>query len=441
MSRTNRPRRQQLTNAPRPVALRRFSLFFRARERIMSASRGATEPDMKILIINAGSSSVKFSLQDVEREVELAKGLIERIKSPAASLRYKNHRGEKIEKAIRANSYEAAISEACLALVDKGYGVIGTLTEIQGIGHRVVHGGSHISAAARITPKIKQAILDCYPLAPIHNPPNHEGIEACESLFPNTPMVAVFDTAFHQTMPPAAYTYALPRDLAAKHQIRRYGFHGTSHHYVAVASARILNEPLEHLKLVTAHLGNGCSITAVDHGRVADTSMGLTPLEGLVMGTRCGDLDPGVVFFLARAGHSIEDIEKMLNKESGLQGLAGIGSNDMRDLLRAVEQGNETARLALDVFVHRLVKYVGAYAAVLNGFDALVFTGGIGENVAAIRSGVCAKLAFLGVELDAARNRANETVITREGASPKVLVVATNEELMIARQTAKILMN
>jgi acetate kinase len=394
---------------------------------------------MKILTVNTGSSSLKFQLYEVEKEEMLAKGLVERINAPDTSLRFSNNRGAKIEKAIRANSCEAAISEGCLALMDRANGVIETLTEIQGIGHRVVHGGAEIHAAARITPKIKQAILDCYPLAPIHNPPNYEGIEACEHLFPNIPMVAVFDTAFHQTMPPAAYSYALPADLAAKHKIRRYGFHGTSHHYVALTAARALGRDLADVKLVTAHLGNGCSITAVDRGRVADTSMGLTPLEGLVMGTRCGDTDPGIVFFLLRLGYSVDDVDKLLNKQSGLLGLSGIGSNDMRDLLKAVDAGNAQARLALDVFVHRIVKYAGAYAAVLNGFDALVFTGGIGENAARIRAAICEKLGFLGVQLDPARNRASEPVITRDGAAPRVMVIPTNEELMIARETARIL--
>ncbi len=394
---------------------------------------------MKILVVNAGSSSIKFTLYESEGEKMLAKGLIERINAPNTSMRYSNHRGQKTEKDITANSYEAAISEACLALVDQAHGVIANLCEIEGIGHRVVHGGAAITASARITPNIKQIIMDCFTLAPLHNPPNYEGIDACEHLFPNVPMVAVFDTAFHQTMPASAYTYAIPAEIAAKNKIRRYGFHGTSHNYVALRAAEVLGRPLAELKLITAHLGNGCSIAAINQGKVADTSMGMTPLEGLVMGTRCGDIDPAVVLVLRRLGYGLDDVDKMLNKASGLLGIAGIGSNDMRDIMQAIDDGNGDARLALEVFTHRLVKYVGAYAAVLNGFDGLIFTAGIGENVPRVRALVCEKLAFLGINLDPARNKANELRISRPGAAPAVLVVPTNEELMIVRETARLL--
>lgn len=394
---------------------------------------------MKILVINAGSSSVKFNLYESTGEKLLAKGLIERINAPDTRLKYSNHRGQKMEKDISANSSEAAISEACLALMDKKTGVIGNLTEIEGIGHRVVHGGATISGAVKISAAIKQVIMDCFSLAPLHNPPNYEGVEACEHLFPNVPMVAVFDTAFHQTMPSAAYTYAIPKDIADKNQIRRYGFHGTSHQFVAVAAAKVLGREFDTLKLITAHLGNGCSITAVNHGKVADTSMGLTPLEGLVMGTRCGDIDPAVVIFLRRLGYSLDEVDRLLNKKSGLLGLAGIGSNDMRDILKAIANGSAPAKLALDVFVHRLVKYIGAYAAVLNGFDALIFTAGIGENVSLVRAMVCEQLTYLGIHLDPALNKANALTISREGSLPAVLVIPTNEELMIARETLRIL--
>ena len=394
---------------------------------------------MKILVINAGSSSVKFTLFDTQGETLLAKGLIERINTPNTVLHFSNHKGQKFDRDISANSYEAAISQACLALVDKTTGVIENLSEIEAIGHRVVHGGAGMTAASKITKAVKQVILDCFALAPLHNPPNYEGIEACESLFPNVSMVAVFDTAFHQTMSPASYTYAIPLDVAEKNQIRRYGFHGTSHNYVALKAAGVLNRRIEDLKLITVHLGNGCSITAINHGRVEDTSMGMTPLEGLVMGTRCGDIDPAVIFVLRRVGYTLDDVDKMLNKSSGLLGLAGIGSNDMRDLIKAVDEGNPRAKLAFDVFVLRIVKYVGAYAAELNGFDALIFTAGIGENVPRIRSQVCEKLEFLGIKVDAARNKAHEMIITHDGASPVVMVVPTNEELMIARETERVL--
>ncbi len=396
---------------------------------------------MKILVINAGSSSIKFTLYETKGEKMLAKGLLERINTPNASLRYSNHRDQKIVKDVSANSYEAAISQACLALVDKEAGVIGNLTEIEGIGHRVVHGGAAISKSARINPAIKQVIMDCFALAPLHNPPNFEGIEACEQLFPAIPMVAVFDTAFHQSMPPAAYTYAIPSEIAEKNKIRRYGFHGTSHHYVALTAAGLLGKPMEELKMITVHLGNGCSITAVGRGEVKDTSMGLTPLEGLVMGTRCGDIDPAVVIFLRRLGYGLDEVDKMLNKSSGLLGLSGIGSNDMRDILQAVDNNNVQAKLALDVFVHRLVKYIGAYAAVLNGFDALIFTAGIGENVPRVRAMVCESLGFLGIQLDPVRNKAGQKIISREGTTPLAMVIPTNEELMIARETYRILMD
>ncbi len=395
---------------------------------------------MKILVINAGSSSVKFNLYETSGECLLAKGIIERINTPNAHLRFTGRQNLKIERDVSANSYEAAISQACLALMDKECGVIDNLTAIEGIGHRVVHGGAAISGAVRITEAIKQVIMDCFALAPLHNPPNFEGLEACEHLFPRIPMVAVFDTAFHQTMPPAAYAYALPHELAEKNKIRRYGFHGTSHHYVALTAAGLLGKTMDELKLITAHLGNGCSITAVSRGEVKDTSMGLTPLEGLVMGTRCGDIDPAVVIFLRRLGYGMDEVDKLLNKSSGLLGLSGIGSNDMRDILKAVDNNNAQARLALEVFVHRLVKYIGAYAAVLNGFDALVFTAGIGENVARVRAMVCEPLGFLGVQLDPARNKANERIVSRAGAAPLVMVIPTNEELMIARETQRILM-
>ena len=394
---------------------------------------------MKILVFNAGSSSIKFTLFESDDEKQLAKGIVERINTPKASLCYSNCRGQKLSKDVSANSYEAAISEICLALIDKDIGVISNLMEINGIGHRVVHGGAEISAAVKIDAAVKQVILDCFSLAPLHNPPNYEGIEACEHLLPQIPMVAVFDTAFHQTMPPAAYTYAIPQDIAQKNKIRRYGFHGTSHHYVAITAASILGREINELKIITAHLGNGCSITAVHRGQVADTSMGLTPLEGLVMGTRCGDIDPAVVIFLRRLGLSLDEVDKMLNKSSGLLGIANIGSNDMRDIIREMEGGSASASLAIDVFVHRLVKYIGAYTAVMNGLDALVFTAGIGENVPLIRSRVCSKLSHLGIELNEAHNKSNELIISRGDRKPVVLVVPTNEELMIARETIRIL--
>lgn len=393
---------------------------------------------MKILVVNTGSSSVKFNLYETRAERLLAKGLIERIKTEDAALTYSNYRGESVSNKVSAGSYDEAILQASRIMTGKELGVIRSLSEIEGIGHRVVHGAS-ISDSLRITDEVKKVIQECVPLAPLHNPPNYEGIKSCERLFPGVPMVAVFDTAFHQTMSPAAYTYAIPHKLAAEHKIRRYGFHGTSHNYVSGAAAGVLGKPLEELKLITAHLGNGCSITAVNKGKVEDTSMGMTPLEGLVMGTRAGDIDPAAVLFLIGLGHSREDVDKLLNKQSGLLGLGGIGSNDMRDILKAAEGGNRQAGLAIEVFVHRLVKYIGAYAAILNGFDALIFTAGIGQHAWRIRELVCEKLTFLGVRLDAARNRANEKNISVQGTHPIVLVIPTNEELLIARETERVL--
>lgn len=394
---------------------------------------------MKVLIINAGSSSLKFQLFDMDASLMLAKGLIERINSPQTRLVYSNGNGRTVEKKIVANSYEAAISEACLLLQDKHVGVIEKLADIEGIGHRVVHGGAEAAESSRINSRVKQIIRDNSELAPIHNPPNLESIEACESLFADIPMVAVFDTAFHQSMPPAAYTYAIPADIAAKHKIRRYGFHGTSHQFVALSTAEKLGRSLDELKLITLHLGNGCSITAINKGRVEDTSMGLTPLEGLVMGTRSGDIDPAIIFYLRRLGYSIDTIDNMLNTSSGILGLAQTGSNDMRDLIESVAEGLDSAILTLNVFVHRLVKYIGAYAAVLNGFDALAFTAGIGENVPQVRALVCEHLGYLGIRIDPDRNRNNELFLTDPGATPAVMVVPTNEELMIARETVRLL--
>jgi acetate kinase len=394
---------------------------------------------MKILVMNAGSSSVKFKLFKVDTGNMLAAGLIERIKTPKAHLYYSNYRGNRFDKVIKAESYEAAITAACDALLNSETGVLRSLGEIKSIGHRVVHGGSTISKSCAIDSATKFAIRSCYTLAPIHNPPNLECIEACESIFPDIQMVAVFDTAFHQSMPAKAYTYAIPADIAKENGIRRYGFHGTSHHYVANACAKALDRNLNELKLITAHLGNGCSITAIDKGQVVDTSMGLTPLEGLVMGTRCGDIDPSIICLLQEKGYTPENIDTMLNKSSGLLGLAQIGSNDMRDVRKAIGEGNEQAQLAFDVFIHRLIKYIGAYTAVLNGVDALVFTAGVGENVPPVRSATCASLSYLGVEIDEEKNLRNDQVISVTGSKPVVMVIPTNEELMIARETARIL--
>ncbi len=394
---------------------------------------------MKILVLNAGSSSVKFKLFEVNGGKMLAKGMVERIKTSQARICCSNYRGDSMQEGISADSYDSAIREICKVLQDGEYGVIKSLDEIQSVGHRVVHGGAEISDSCLIDEDIKDVIRSCFELAPIHNPPNLECIEACEKIFPHIGMVAVFDTAFHQTMPPKSFTYAIPQDLAEKHKIRRYGFHGTSHHYVATAAAELLGSPLNEIKLVTVHLGNGCSITAVDNGKVVDTSMGLTPLEGLVMGTRCGDIDPTIVMLLQNAGYSLDEVDQILNKSSGLRGIAQIGSNDMRDLLRAADEGCGNSKLALDVFIHRIVKYIGAYAAVLNGFDALVFTAGIGENASSIRAQACNNLGYLGIAIDETKNQRNDRFITPDGMKPAVMVIPTDEEFMIAKESARVL--
>ncbi len=396
---------------------------------------------MKVLIINAGSSSVKFNLYESDGEKLLAKGLIERIKSPEARLKYTNDRGAKFEKSIRANSYEAAISEACLALMDKTHGVIESLAEIAAIGHRVVHGGADITGTVRITEKIKQIIVDCYQVAPLHNPPNYEGIEACEHLFPNVPNAAVFDTAFHQTLPKHAFMYALPYEFYTKHRVRRYGFHGTSHKFITFETARLLQKPLEKVSLISIHLGNGCSMAAVHRGKCVDTTMGLTPLEGLVMGTRSGDLDPAIHDYLAnQTGLSLKEITEVLNKKSGLKGLCG--TNDVREVLAKYEAGEAQAVLAIDLYCYRIKKYIGSYSAVLPEMDAIVFTAGVGQNAAQVRAKVCEGMERIGIVMDPVLNNTYEPVAhgVHAAYSPvKILIIPTNEELQIARETKAIL--
>ena len=333
--------------------------------------------------------------------------------------------------------YEAVFHSIFATLLDTEKGILQNLNDIVAVGHRVVHGGSRFAESALITPEVETAINQCVPLAPLHNPYNLGGIRACRQTLPNAAHVAVFDTAFHQTMPDYAYMYALPHSLYERYDIRRYGFHGTSHRYVSMRAAEILRRPLASLKLITCHLGNGCSITAVDQGKSADTSMGLTPLEGLIMGTRCGDIDPAIIFHLMEEGQmSADAINQMLNRESGLLGVSGVAS-DVRDLFKAVSQGNSQAVLALQMFSYRVRQYVGKYAAVLGGLDALIFTAGIGENAPSIRAAICENLEFLGIHLDEKKNQTSEVEksIHREDASVKLLVVPTNEELMIARDT------
>lgn len=390
---------------------------------------------MLTLVLNSGSSSVKFALLDPQSSDVLLSGLFERLGSDSASATLR-HGSEKRQVALAESSYEGAFR-----VIREELDALGVRDQVRAVGHRVVHGGEGFSGAVLLTPEVMGALRACVPLAPLHNPPNIAGIEAAQAAFPALPQVGVFDTAFHQTMPPVAYRYAVPEEWYTQHGVRRYGFHGTSHQYVAQEAARMLGKPLESLNLVTAHLGNGCSVCAVQGGRSIDTSMGLTPLEGLVMGSRSGDVDPGLHDYLARqAGLSLTQITNALNKESGLLGLSGL-TNDMRELELAVAKGHERAKLALDVFVYRLAKSVAGMAVALGRVDGLVFTGGIGENSAHVRALTLGRLGLLGFEVDEAANqkavRGQGGVITAPGSTP-ALVVNTNEELMIARETLRV---
>lgn len=399
-------------------------------------------PLANILVINAGSSSLKFMLFAMENEQMLAKGIVERIGLKDPRLHYRRYDGRELREDVSVTNHREALEIVCQKLIDPEYGVLSSLREVHAIGHRVVHGGERFHDSSLINEEVKQSIRECAVLAPLHNPPNLGGIEACEYVFPGVPNVAVFDTAFHHSMSPASYLYAIPYEYYERYGIRKYGFHGTSHKYVAHATAKFLGKPLSDLKLITCHLGNGASITAVERGKSIDTSMGMTPLSGLVMGTRCGDIDPGVVLYLVRQGLSADEIDHLLNKKSGLLGVAGIGSSDMRDVIHAAETGNEQAKRALWMFVHRLVSYIGAYFTILGGAHAVVFTGGIGENSAYIRARVVAKLSCLGCYLDESVNHdaiGQPAIISTPESTLQAVVMPTNEELMIARETVRVL--
>ena len=394
-----------------------------------------------ILTINAGSSSVKYQCFEMMDEVCLAKGQIDRLGSPSPNLFYQRRDSVTHQTSVPPMEYEAVFPSIFETLLDAEKGVLENLNDIVAVGHRVVHGGSRFAESVLITPEVETAINQCVPLAPLHNPYNLGGIRACRQALPNAAHVAVFDTAFHQTIPDHAYMYALPHSLYEQYGIRRYGFHGTSHRYVSMRAAEILGRPPASLKMITCHLGNGCSITAVDRGKSVDTSMGLTPLEGLMMGTRCGDIDPAIIFHLMEEGQmSADTINQMLNRESGLLGVSGVAS-DVRDLFQAVSEGNPQAALALKMFSYRVRQYIGKYAAVLGGLDALIFTAGIGENAPSIRATTCENLGFLGIHLDEEKNQSNEAekAIHRKDTAVKLLVVPTNEELMIARDTLRLI--
>ncbi len=395
---------------------------------------------MNILVINAGSSSLKYQLLNPETQQVLAKGLCERI-GIDGKFTYKPEGKTAVKEAdVAMPTHNEAIKAVLDALVDPANGVIGSMKEIDAVGHRVVHGGEKFARSVLITDEVMAAIEECNPLAPLHNPANIIGIKACQDLMPGTPMVAVFDTAFHQTMPPAAYMYALPYEYYEKDKVRRYGFHGTSHKYVTQQAAAMLGKPIENLKLISCHLGNGSSIAAVDGGKSVDTSMGFTPLAGLPMGTRCGDIDAGILQYLMnKYGMDIDKMLNVLNKKSGVEGLSCVGS-DFRDLENAAAEGNRKAALAQEKFAYEVRKYVGAYAAAMGGVDAVIFTAGVGENDKAIRAMVCQGLDFMGLKLDGAANdvRGKETVISAADSKVKVLLIPTNEELMIAVDTAEL---
>jgi len=397
---------------------------------------------MKILVLNCGSSSIKYQLIDMDDESVLAKGLVERIGSEGSVLTHRPRSGEKIIIEAPIPDHGVGIKMVLDALVDPNHGVISSMQDINAVGHRVTHGGSIFSSSTKIDEKAKEEIKSLFSIAPLHNPPAYLGIEAVEKALPGVPMVAVFDTSFHQTMPPKAYMYSLPYELYEKYALRRYGFHGTSHKYVSRRAAEMLGKPIEDLKIITCHLGNGASITAIDGGKSIDTSMGFTPLAGITMGTRCGDIDPAIVAFLIKhEGLDIKNMDNLLNKKSGILGISGV-SNDFRDVEEAAVQGNERARLSLDIFVYNVKKYIGAYVAALNGLDVLVFTAGLGENSPEARYEICKDMDYLGIKIDPEKNkdaRGKEADVSHPESKVKIMVVPTNEELVIARETKEIL--
>ena len=392
---------------------------------------------MNILVINGGSSSLKYQLIDSETEKALAKGLCERI-GIDGRLTYSPAGGEKEVTDAPMPTHTEAIQLVLDALTNEKTGVIKSLDEVGAVGHRVVHGGEKFASSSLITDEMLAAVEECNDLAPLHNPANLIGIDACKKCMPGVPMVGVFDTAFHQTMPKEAYMYALPYEYYEKYKVRRYGFHGTSHSFVSKRTAEFLGKDIKDMKIIVCHLGNGSSISAVKNGESIDTSMGLTPLEGVIMGTRSGDIDPAILEFLAKKEDmSIADLNNMLNKKSGVYGLSGGVSSDFRDLGEAAAAGNDKAQLALDAFAYRVAKYVGAYAAAMNGVDAIAFTAGVGENDADTRKAILSRLTFLGLELDeeANKKRGEDNIISTPDSKVTVCVIPTNEELAIARET------
>ncbi|MCL2610088.1 MAG: acetate kinase [Defluviitaleaceae bacterium] len=389
---------------------------------------------MKILVLNCGSSSLKYQVFDMTNESVLAKGVCERIGLDKSIISHKGKEEFKKKEAEMKN-HKDAIQIVLDTIVDETYGVLSSLDELDGVAHRVVHGGDKFSGSVVITDEVIAEMKKCVELAPLHNPPGINGIEAVTALLPNIKQTGSFDTSFHQTMPEKAYIYAIPYKFYEKYGIRRYGFHGSSHVYVSAEAAKLLGKPIEELKIITAHLGNGSSVTAVKHGKSIDTSMGLTPLEGLAMGTRSGDIDPAIIEFLAeKEGLTAKEVVNILNKESGVLGISEV-SSDFRDIEDEAPKGNKKAQLALDVFYYRVAKYIGAYVAAMNGVDAIVFTAGLGENSPEAREEVCAYLGYLGIEIDKEVNKVRgKTTLVSKSTKPAVYTIPTNEELVLARE-------
>lgn len=395
---------------------------------------------MKILVLNCGSSSVKYKLIDSVSKEVLAEGGVEKIGLPDSFLKFKLPSGAKETITVSMPDHKEAVKQVLKVLADPEKGVIKSFDDIDAVGHRVVHGMEYFNKSVLITPEVIARVKECYPVAPLHNPANITGIEAVTDIMPGVPQVAVFDTAFHQTMPAKAYMYALPYDDYVKYGVRRYGFHGTSHRYVSKRACEFLDLPYDKTRIITCHIGNGASITAIENGKSVDTSMGLTPTEGLVMGTRVGDVDPGALVYLEQVRNlDAAGLQKVIQKESGVLGITGI-SNDMRDIENAAAEGNERAKLALEMYDYRILKYIGAYTAVLGGVDVIVFTAGAGENQISLRENICRHLAFMGVTFDAEANkkRGEEVEISGKDSKVRVVVIPTDEELMIAEDTAAI---
>ncbi len=401
---------------------------------------------MNILVLNCGSSSIKYQLLNMggEEHVLIAKGLVERIGLNDGVLTHKPSGKDSFEKVDDIPDHTVGINLILEAITDKTHGVINDLSEISAVGHRVAHGGEFFTKSALVTEEVKSGIEKCIELAPLHNPANLKGIMSMEKLLPGIPQVAVFDTSFHQTMPAKSYLYAIPYDYYNKYKIRRYGFHGTSHKFVAEKACNIEGVDFNNSKIITCHLGNGASICAIENGKSVETSMGFTPVDGLIMGTRCGTVDPGVLLYLAdKEELNLKGINNLINKDSGVAGISGV-SSDMRDLENAASEGNERAQLALEMYYHRVCKFIGAYAAIMNGVDMIIFTGGIGENDTVLRERVSTQLSFMGVDFDADANkgvRGKDKLLSKSESKVKVMTITTNEELVIARDTKEIVLN